>query len=182
MIKQAKWITQLHLFRAFIHEIMRIANVTKLGLPHFTTRDIYVKGNMTQQDYKIPKGSVLLYLIEQIHTNKNLISNENWVLDTRDDDEEEEWNHEICLSNWLNKETNKFEMNKSFLTFGYGNRDCVGKQFALKQLYIIVGYLLLNYKFMFDEIDNDSHIPQIKTRYNGVTVIDPPIGVIVKKL
>eukprot|EP01084_Bolivina_argentea_P158305 275770_1 len=160
------WINQLTYFRAFIYEIIRVSSITMIGLPHYAANDIYV--NSDNKRYCIPKGCVILYMTEVMH--KYTENRENWVNSS----------NEMCLENWINKNTKKFEINQSFMTFGSGRRDCVGRNFALKQLYIIMAYLLLNYKFSFkNQSDKEK---EIKTMFNGVNVIDPPIGVVVEHL
>jgi len=96
---------------------------------------------------------------------------------------EEKWvnsSGEMCLENWINKDTKKFEMNESFFTFGTGRRDCVGKTLAIKELYIIMAYLFLNYRFTFKNKE-DINKP-IKTFFNGVNQIDPPMAVTITRL
>ena len=83
---------------------------------------------------------------------------------------------EMCLENWLN-ETGSFKPNKSELTFGHGYRDCVGKMLAMKELHIVIGYLLLNYKFEFEDKNQE-----IKTTNRGVNLILPEIGLKVEEI
>eukprot|EP01084_Bolivina_argentea_P115297 205060_1 len=159
------WINQLVYFRAFIYEVLRVSSVVKFGLPHYAAGDIFIDVN--NKNVCIPKGTIIGYGIEFIH---KYTDRENWVNS----------NNEICLENWINSKTKKFELNESFLTFGSGRRDCVGRNLAIKELYIIMAYLLLNYKFSFrnkEDVDKP-----IKASYNGINVIDPPIGVVVEYL
>ena len=156
------WLNKLTLFRAFVYEILRISCVAKVGLPHFTINEIPVDIDEEKSKYVIPKHCVVLYMSDKIHHS----TNENWKqIDG------------IHLQNWINSDGN-FEMNNSFILFGFGRRNCVGLQLALKEIYIILGYLLLNYKFSFK---NNNDIT-IETTWNGVTIIDPPIGVNVQKI
>eukprot|EP01084_Bolivina_argentea_P138440 243718_1 len=153
------WINELTYFRAFVHETLRVSSITQIGLPHRATNDIKVNGDDGKQ-YCIPKGYIIFYNIEMMH--KYSKTRENWT-DSSD---------KICLENWINPETMKFEINKSFMTFGAGRRDCVGKGFAIKQIYIIMANLLLNYEFSLKDKDQE-----IQTVSGGVNAIDPPIGV-----
>ena len=91
---------------------------------------------------------------------------ENWV----------NGKQEICLENWLDSE-GQFKPNKSEMTFGHGYRDCVGKMLAMKEMHIVMGYLLMNYKFEFDHPDK----VDIKKTEVGVSVIKPAIGVKISK-
>eukprot|EP01084_Bolivina_argentea_P119293 211530_1 len=165
-IFNVNWVTKLQYFRAFIYEVLRVSSITKGGLPHYSTDDIYVDIDGGKR-YYIPKGTVVGYHIEGMHKNTN---KEHWI-DSSD---------KMCLENWLNVKTNKFEINESFLTFGTGRRDCVGRSLAIKELYIIMAMLILNYEISFPN-EKDREKP-IQTLFNGVNVIHPPIGVVVNRL
>ena len=136
-------------------------------MPHCAKADIYVDIGDEKKKYCIPKGTVIGYAIESMHKHTD---KENWMNST----------NEMCLENWLNGESNKFEMNESFLTFGTGRRDCVGRTLAIKELYIVMAYLFLNYRFTFKNKDDINKA--IKTFFNGVNQIDPPIPVKVTRL
>lgn len=171
------WIVdhQLVYLRAFIYEVLRVSSVTMLGLPHIASKDVYVTVNDNidggKIEYCIPKGTIIAYVIEFMHKNtENKDYTENWVNSS----------NEMCLENWINEDTKKFEINESFFTFGTGRRDCVGRNLAIKELYIIMAYLFMNYRFTFKNIQ-DINKP-IKTFFNGVNQIDPPIPVKLEKL
>eukprot|EP01084_Bolivina_argentea_P246247 412149_1 len=168
------WLKGLTLFRAFIYEIMRISSVAKVGLPHYVTNDIVVDmsvidGYDRDKRYVIPKDSVLLYHIKANHVWRD---DENWKRNGL----------EMYLENWINDETGKFEINESWSTFGFGRRDCVGRQYAMKEINVVMGYLLLNYTFQVENENEKGNYPDIMDRFNGVSVIDPPIGIVVTKL
>ena len=89
------------------------------------------------------------------------------------------------MENWLKKSTNKddeylFYQNESFITFGYGKRDCVGKQLAMKELRILFGYLLLNYKLSLK--DPNQEIMDSGGNGLGVNRLTPPIPVVIQKI
>ena len=88
----------------------------------------------------------------------------------------DEWKEEICLENWLDENGN-FKPNKNDMTFGHGYRDCIGKMLAMKEMHIVIGYLLMNYQFEFDDPDEI----EIKKTDVGVSIINPPLGVKVKR-
>ena len=52
-----KIVNELHLFRAFIHEMLRIACVVPTGLPHYTTRDMDIE--VDGKRLVIPKWTVV---------------------------------------------------------------------------------------------------------------------------
>ena len=81
---------------------------------------------------------------------------------------------EIFLDNFLTKDDDRgirFVMNESFIIFGVGRRDCVGRQLAMKEIRYTLAYLLMNYNVsLYDEQDKNH---EIKER----AVIDPPIRI-----
>merc|ERR1712154_37158 len=160
-------------FRALIHEILRISCVTKIGFQHYILeRDIVVNG------YKIPRGSSVKCNIEYIH---NYSKTENWRYDITQNGKE------ICLENWLKpiqakdgRIEYKFYQNESFILFGHGKRDCVGRQLALKELRILIGYMLLNWNVKLLH-------PQQEILHRGgkglsVASIEPQIPVMIEKI
>eukprot|EP01083_Nonionella_stella_P195317 719544_1 len=146
---------RLPLFRAFIKEVLRVASVANAGLMHRASDDIWIEHDGKQ--YRIPKDAGIVYLISNVHYD----SNENWVDASKN----------IVLENWLD-DNGFFKANKSEMTFGHGYRDCVGKVLAMKELHIIIGYLLLNYRFVLDDPNTE-----IKTLNTGINVIHPEIGI-----
>ena len=144
---------QLPLFRACIYEILRISCVARMAPDHAVTEhDLWI----TTDDgikYRVPEGSSVIYNIECMHYDD--IGSEKWK------NKEYGLNMEqICLENWIDEETGKFQPHPSFMSFGSGKRDCVGKQLALKEMRVMLGYLLLNYKFGVDrEYEEMDRIP-----------------------
>eukprot|EP01084_Bolivina_argentea_P118213 209788_1 len=123
---QLQWVNQLMWFRAFIFEVIRVSSVVKMGTPHYANNDILVKTAPNEQ-ICIPKGTVIMYNIELIHKNNE---RENWV----------DSSSHLCLENWINLKTNKFQKNESFMTFGAGRRSCVGQDLAVKEMYLVMTY------------------------------------------
>ena len=95
--------------------------------------------------------------------------------DSKDTENWRSGKNEICLENWLDDD-GSFKPNDSDIIFGHGRRDCVGKMLAMKELHIIMGYLLLNYEFELEDKDID-----LKTTFIPVLSIWPEIGVKVTK-
>ena len=158
-------LTKLPLFRAIIKEILRISSVAPGGLPHRASDDLMVE--YEGRKYQIPKGSTVIYQIAYPNTNRN--GKELFMNDYKKDGEDGA--KRFCLENWLD-ESGGFRPNKSELIFGHGYRDCVGKMLAMKELHMVMGYLLLNYKFELEDKD-----VEIKAGGRGAVVIDPPVGV-----
>eukprot|EP01084_Bolivina_argentea_P130714 230757_1 len=163
---------KLPLFRALIHEILRISSLTQLGVAHYLNNDIFYRMDNGKQ-YKLAKGNLVMYNVDYIHCYSK---NEKWRYDLFTN------GNAICLENWLKitvKENTKniqFYMNESFMAFGYGARDCVGKQLAKKELRIVFAFLLLNYQFSLKDPNQ-----KIKTKGNGLgsNSIEPQIPVII---
>ena len=158
-----KILNQLHVFRAFIHEVLRIATVVPTGLAHITRKDHMIE--IDGRKIVIPKKTIL-------HTNTYYIHKYlNWNdIDKKKVSEKE--NNEIHLEYWLNEE-GKFKMNDNFILFGVGKRDCVGRSMALKAMFAIFGLMIEKYKFMSDG-DNEINIKQ---KWGFILGVDPPIGV-----
>ena len=76
---------------------------------------------------------------------------------------------------------NEFKMNPSFLMFSYGRRDCIGRQFAIKQLFFIFGNLILKYKFKLDKNINQKTF-KFNFKESFVNTLHPQIGVNVQKV
>merc|ERR1712129_402189 len=157
-----KMMLQLPLFRALVWEILRISCVVRLGLEHMITeRDEWITTDDGNK-YRLPKGSKIRYNVECMHYN--YLGNENWK-----NEKHGLIMQEICLDNWLKDGMDKpvFMKNSSFIGFGAGKRDCVGQQLALKELRVIVGYLLMNYTFALpDEYKAMKYIEP----YGGITI------------
>eukprot|EP01084_Bolivina_argentea_P218197 370322_1 len=156
-------------FRALIHEILRISTIVRVLANHYLLNEIWYTTDDGKK-YRFPKGSMVTINIDYIH---NYSKNENWK------NNENYKRNDICLENWLNDD-GKFQQNQSFLTFGYGKRDCVGRQLALKEIRIILAYLLLNYKLSLK--DPKQEVRVVGGNGIGIAKIEPGIPVIVEKL
>ena len=154
---------QLHIFRAFIHEMLRISSVSALGAPHYTTEDVSIEVNGKM--VVIPKWTVLhpnIYYIQK-YTDWN---NGNKPLERE--------NKEIHLEYWLDAESGKFKMNENFINFSAGKRDCVGRKLAMKALYAEFALFLLRYKFVAP--NNDPDAMDIKQSW-GLGLVTEPLGI-----
>jgi len=158
-------LNQLHLFRAWIHELVRIG-MAALGLPHRTTEEVTIEyeGKKTV----IPKGTVC-------HQNNLYIS--RWS-DWNDGNKPlKNKNDDIHLEYWLDPETGAFKMDEKWVGFGVGRRDCAGRSLAMKSLYATFALFLLRYQFVAANDDPDAMDLQQKW---GLVPLTPHIGVEVK--
>jgi cytochrome P450 len=155
-------IHQLHIFRAFIYELLRLSHVAPLGMPHMTgDKDIEIELNGHQ--YILPKRTVVLGNIQSAN-----LSNETWDNNNNNNTKTTELN----LLNWLNNE-NKFKMNNNLMTFGTGKRNCVGQSIAIRTLYIVFSLIIIHYKIISP---NNNINFEIKRKMGVTYKIDPPIG------
>ena len=160
-----KILNELHIFRAFIHETLRIAAVVPTGLPHMTTKKHII--DIDGKTMVIPKKTM-------IHQNTYFMQK---YLDWNDGNKVlTKENNEIHLEYWLN-EQGKFKKNENFVLFGVGKRDCVGQGLALKAMYAMFGLMINKYKFI-PESDNQVNIQQ---KWGLILGINPPIGIRVQR-
>ena len=156
-------LNQLHVFRAFIHETLRISSVAHLGIPHYTIEDVSIE--VDGKKVVIPKYT-LLY--------PNVLYIQRW-LDWNDGNRPfKTENQDIHLEYWLDAKTGKFKMNDNFILFGLGKRDCVGRSLAMKSLYAIFALFLLRYKFVAPS--NKPEAMQIKQNV-GLGLMTVPMGI-----
>ena len=105
-----KILNELHLFRAFIYETLRISCIVYFPFP----RQIYQEMEVTLDDegtkYKLPKGSMVMYNTYHILKRRDWNNPENTF---------SEENNEIHLEYWLD-ENGKFKMNDNFILFSSG--------------------------------------------------------------
>eukprot|EP01084_Bolivina_argentea_P277502 473771_1 len=99
-----KILNKLHIFRAFIHEILRISCVTPIGIPHMST-DKYILKLNNGKIINIPKNTYchinVIYICRYLDwANNNKLLNEA--------------NMNIHLEYWLDSNTNKFKMHENF--------------------------------------------------------------------
>eukprot|EP01083_Nonionella_stella_P243107 847420_1 len=161
-----KRLNRYPLFRAFIHEVLRVSSVVPIGVEHSNNyKDVWIEA--ADRKYCIPKGSRVHYNVAFVH---KWSANEHWIQN----------GDEVCLDNWLVYDKNgdpHFVKNESFVSFGVGRRDCVGRLLAVKELAIIFGHLILNYELSLQ----DKSI-EIKANMNITSVIDPPIPVEISRV
>ena len=109
-----KLVNNCPLFKAFVHEVLRISSVVFLGVPHFSNKDLWVQVDDGNK-YKIPKGTQMRANIEYIHIYNQ--KDENWKNGKGD-------GGRMILENFLDEQGN-FVMNKSFIDFGVGRRGMI---------------------------------------------------------
>merc|ERR1712087_487529 len=118
---------QMHVFRAFVWETLRVAHPIN-GTLHRTGVD----GNEIKQmsGYNVPPGARIAGLTLLFHVSKK-----HW-----------ERPNELSVEHFLD-EKGEFKMNPAFTLFGFGKRNCIGKNLAINELLCILAQLLYRYKF-----------------------------------
>ena len=77
-----------------------------------------------------------------------------------------------------NKETGEWTVNHNthLSTFGFGKRNCAGKELALKQLYLVLSMLIVNYTFDIPHAyDNENMIFKIPKLFARVSTRQLPV-------
>ena len=161
------------IFRAAIYETMRISSVVFAGVNRKSFNDYWI----TMDDgtrYKIPKGTMTFLNMDFIHIYGG--ENENWIQTNGD---------KMCLENFLVKDDDgglRFVVNESFMAFGAGRRDCVGRQLAMKEIQYTLGYLLMNYKVSLSDEYINKDITQMRGNNFLTAHLEPQIPIIVNKV
>ncbi|XP_069006428.1 cytochrome P450 2J2-like [Embiotoca jacksoni] len=98
---------------AVIHETQRMGNIVPLSLPHFTSRDMQLRG------YTIPKGVTVIANLTSVLFDKN------------------EWETPFTFNpkHFLNEE-GTFVKRAAFIPFSAGKRLCLGENLARMELFL----------------------------------------------
>ena len=156
-------VSKLHVFRAFIKELLRISSVVPLGLPHRCREDVVV-GTDGGNEYVIQRGDL-------VHINSWMAHKyQDWSGGGDGDGYRRRECNEVHLEYWLDPETLRFVDNKRLLAFDRGKRDCIGRRVAEKALQCIFGLFML--RFRFEAIED---IGDIQQKWSTVQVVDPPV-------
>ncbi|KAM3834579.1 cytochrome P450 2J2-like [Vipera latastei] len=113
---------------AVIHEMQRFKSVLLFGIPRQSTKDVMMKG------YHIPKGTMILPDLRSL-----LLDPEQW-----------ETPEEFNPNHFLDKD-GKFIEREEFLSFGIGERACLGEQLARIEIFIFLTSVLRAFSFRLPE-------------------------------
>ena len=174
------------LYRAFIYELFRISSIATHGVHHFnrTRKDIPIK--VGDKEYVIPNKTMIFYNSEYVH--KYSKSEKSWKHNQIDGLSCED----ICLDNWLIKDEKNGKQvfsnkDQKFYGFGKGRRDCVGRSFAEKEIYVVLAYIILNFHVTFNpdilkQYNNIATNVRIKVKHGFSNSVDPQVGICLQKL
>ncbi|XP_039196465.1 cytochrome P450 2J5-like isoform X1 [Crotalus tigris] len=113
---------------AVIHEMQRLKSVLLVGFPRQSIKDVKMRG------YHIPKGSIIIPDLRSV-----LLDPEQW-----------ETPEEFNPNHFLDKD-GKFMEREEFLSFGIGQRACVGELLARIEVFIVLTSLLRAFSFRLPE-------------------------------
>eukprot|EP01084_Bolivina_argentea_P190851 327856_1 len=169
-------LNQLHMFRAFINDIIRCTSSVPSGLPRKVENDLDVivinDKYGKKYKYKIHKCDTVYFnlaYINKIKWREMYGDNNNGITDVDFDED-----YELYLNAWLDK-NGQFTSNINAMTFAKGKRNCPGANMAIKLLYSLFGLLIVKYRFELQEN------AQWKQRYNTVADITPELPLKVYK-
>eukprot|EP01084_Bolivina_argentea_P038006 70268_1 len=143
---------ELNILRAFVYEVLRHNRILSHSFPRYIA-----ESNVKIAGYNIPKGAYLIGNHFAINHSKKYWEKPN----------------EFYIDHFLDK-NGKFKMNKNICTFGIGMRNCMGQSLAVKNLYLLFGYLILRYKFEAENksyIDSLNHIPTVGVGVKSIPVV-----------
>ena len=197
-------------FRAFVNEALRLAIAVPDGVTRSNDKDIrclkykslengkieilcdFVDSNLWQSNkmknininsveynYIIPKYSYIEPNLPYLHRKNTNAWNLGAGINTSDNKEGAAM---LNLNYWLEKDANKvrFVVNHNSLPFSLGKRECLGQSLAKKELFAFLANLLLRYKLIAP--NNDASSMNIQYTFNQtVTVVDPPMHVVIKQ-
>ena len=165
-----KNVKKLHLLNAFISETLRL-NMAVL-VPVFRSHDDETRLDINNQgDYfTIPQNVPVIGNRILMHHQPVFWNGDNvWDFDH---------------TRFLNPQTKKYINCSQLVPFGLGKRDCPGQDLARKQLLIIVGLFIYNYKFTIPDNyhktrNGEKYNIEPQIYYNGR--VPPQLGVSVTK-
>ncbi|CAG8823793.1 14198_t:CDS:1, partial [Racocetra fulgida] len=129
----------LKYLNAIIDETLRLFPITLTGIMRQTTCDTIIS------NYLIPKDTIVAASIWKLHRSKQI-----WGQDV----------DEFVPERWFNLDSKI--RNDAYYPFGSGSRLCIGNNFALMEIRIILSALLVNFDFVAKE-DADLQIVQFIT-------------------
>ncbi|XP_002736957.1 cytochrome P450 2D15-like [Saccoglossus kowalevskii] len=133
---------------ACLKEISRHASVAWMGGPHEAMTDIELNG------YVIPKGTTIFMNIWSVHYDKI------------------HWNNpeEFRPDRFLD-ENGRVKTIEAYIPFSIGRRECMGKQLANMNLFLIFVSLLK--KFSFQDVDGDDNLRHVTSGSFGPVHVPP---------
>lgn len=129
----------LKYLNAVINEILRLFPAPMGGILRQTNNDMMIDG------YFVPKDTIVSASIYQVQHSKEI-----WGVDA----------DEFVPERWINGDS--VELKRNIFTFGAGSRLCIGNNFAMMEIRLVLASLLLNFEFEMVE-NQDLQIVQFIT-------------------
>jgi len=150
-----KQLTNLHYFRAFVHEMIRFGIVAPFGLPHMCLLEDWTDGKQV-----IYKGQTVIFNYLAMHHRDGMDG------------------HVFDIQRWLD-EKNRFVKSEQFMPFGYGKRICIGQQIAMQEIYSVLALILIKYQVYNENVENGT--TQIKREWSITRDIQPEIPIYLRR-
>eukprot|EP01084_Bolivina_argentea_P303022 523115_1 len=165
-------LNELHVFRAFVYETLRISCAVPSGVGHTLFEDMNIE---------LPNGTKMLLSKDSVvHYNVYYIMKKKlWKEEKQNSDVYNFENNEIHLEYWIDAKNGKFKKNDNFVGFGSGKRDCPGQPLAIKAIYAFLALLITKYELIAQ--NNDPNSINIQQAWGMIMTIKTPIPVIVQK-
>ncbi len=132
---EMKKMNELHIFRAFIYESLRYGAPVRATLSRNIMQSGYKIGK-----YNIPKGATIVGATYSMHRNPRHFERPN----------------EFYVEHFIDDKNGHFKVNKNFVIFGVGKRNCIGQSLAIKELFVILSHMLHRYKFSVPPQEKDN--------------------------
>ncbi|XP_020622991.1 steroid 17-alpha-hydroxylase/17,20 lyase-like [Orbicella faveolata] len=145
----------LPLVQATIMEALRLGNVAEAALPHYTLKDTSLAG------YRVPKDTVVLVNLMNVHLDPNCWENPNSFNPRRHIDADGQ-----LITNSGN-----------FLPFSAGRRICAGEALAKVELFLFLSWMLHKFTFLPSK---EGNLPDLKG-VDGFTRSPAPYRIRVEK-
>ncbi|KAF9331192.1 hypothetical protein BGZ91_012214 [Linnemannia elongata] len=137
-------VRKLTYLTACINESMRLRPVAATGLPREVTEDTIMGG------YNIPKGTIVLAQISELHRNADYFPEPNNFFPER----------------WIPEESPFPPIQDfTFYPFSAGTRNCVGKNFAMMEMRLILATILTTYDIEYVPRQREDYVQFITTAF-----------------
>ncbi|KAG0068712.1 hypothetical protein BGZ89_004185 [Linnemannia elongata] len=137
-------VRKLTYLTACINESMRLRPVAATGLPREVTEDTIMGG------YNIPKGTIVLAQISELHHNADYFPEPNNFFPER----------------WIPEESPFPPIQDfTFYPFSAGTRNCVGKNFAMMEMRLILATILTTYDIEYVPRQREDYVQFITTAF-----------------
>merc|ERR1712083_110483 len=156
------------MLNAFTYELLRVMPAVPMGLPHFVSEDVLIdvgdnKAFLIAKDCYIHVNCVGMNHNAKMFADPQRFNIYRWLTKNEND----EWVFE------------RSQNSNDLTSFGYGKRDCVGKNLAKRVLQVALFEIIGKYEFTFDDGVDPKDV-DVRFGMDLTYHIDPEIGVRIK--